>query len=216
MNSQSFATSKHPLLLSEILWALKDVMDLSSYLPTTASKRKLVYEELCEAMPGQESYIDSELAKNKSRAGSLGLEIPHTDKYFAIPSHVVIIREKCYYIQVLFQNDAESDCQFSSKLACRGAIPKYRAQKFTLRDFAKFSISEKIEYASSLSGLRSKNFNLYQVDFKRRHVTKFSKKRFMTMSGESFPFNFFLNETLELNETDSVLPIPQRYVALAI
>ena len=36
------------------------------------------------------------------------------------------------------------------------------------------------------------------------------------MSGESFPFNFFLNETLELNETDSVLPVPQRYVALAI
>ena len=191
-------------------------MDLSLYCPTESTPRKLVFDELCRAMPGKESYITSELLKNQNKPGSLGLEIPHTGKYFAIPSHIVIVREKCYYIQVLFQMDASSTCQFTQKIAARGSIPKVRCAKFSLTDFEKISDSKKIEYVTGLGGLRSKNFVLYEIEYKRRHVTKFTKKRFMTLSGESFPFHFFLNDSLEFNEFDSALPIPKKLQELSI
>ena len=216
VTSESFATSQHFLLLSEVLWCLRDIMDLSLYCPTESTPRKLVFDELCRAMPGKESYITSELLKNQNKPGSLGLEIPHTGKYFAIPSHIVIVREKCYYIQVLFQMDASSTCQFTQKIAARGSIPKVRCAKFSLTDFEKISDSKKIEYVTGLGGLRSKNFVLYEIEYKRRHVTKFTKKRFMTLSGESFPFHFFLNDSLEFNEFDSALPIPKKLQELSI
>ena len=132
VTAEPFATSQHFLLLSEVLWCLRNIMDLSSYCPTESAPRKLVFDELCRAMPGKELYITSELLKNQNKPGSLGLEIPHTAKYFAIPSHIIIIREKCYYIQVLFQTDVSSTCQFTQKLAARGSIPRIRCAKFSL------------------------------------------------------------------------------------
>ena len=216
VTAEPFATSQHFLLLSEVLWCLRNIMDLSSYCPTESAPRKLVFDELCRAMPGKELYITSELLKNQNKPGSLGLEIPHTAKYFAIPSHIIIIREKCYYIQVLFQTDVSSTCQFTQKLAARGSIPRIRCAKFSLTDFEKISDSEKIEYVTGLGGLRSKNFILYEIEYKRRHITKFSKKRFMTVSGESFPFHFFLNEALEFSECDSTLPIPKKLQELSV
>ena len=58
-----------------------------------------------------------------------------------------------------------------------------------------------------MAGLRAKNFCMFEIEYSRRNITRFSKKRFQIASGETFPFNFYLNSDLEFLEGESCLPL---------
>ena len=212
VEAPKYAESGRVLLLSDLLWTLRSIMDLSAYVPSEATPSKLVFQELENSHPElSRNDLIRELNLNKSKAGVLSLEIPKTASYFSIPCHIFLQREKSYCIELLYQEKEDDDCSYSFKVAHRGAVPRSRASKFTLREFAHFSTARKVEYSTNLMGLRSKNFTLYQVKYARRNVTSFSRKRFQTASGETYPFQFFLNERLEFCEEDASLPIPDRW-----
>ena len=207
IKSAPYQNSGQPLLLSDVLFCLRDVMDLSHYIPTKDSPRKLVFSELQVSHPELSlEELTYELSKNKQKAGKLSLEIPFTQSFFSIPMQVLLIREKCYAIEILFQKSESDEVQFTSKIAAR-SIPRYRAAKFSLKDFAKFSSAEKVEFSRNLAGLRAKNFCMFEIEYSRRNITRFSKKRFQISSGETFPFNFYLNSELEFLEGESCLPL---------
>ena len=191
-------------------------MDLKAYCPSKDTPEKLIFQELRSSHPQlTDEQLVSELNINKNKAGVLGLEIPHTQTFFSIPISVLMIREKCYVIEILHQKSENEEAQITSKVAARGSIPRYRAGKFSLKDFAKFSSAQKIEFSTKLAGLRSKNFKIFEIEYSRRNVTKFSKKRFQSLSGTTYPFNFYLNDELEFEESkDYSLPLPPQVLEM--
>ena len=139
-------------------------------------------------------------------AGSFKVEAPHLREFFAIPSCAIYVREKSYLINVLHKRTPESETMIGKKLAARGSIPKPRAKKYSLKDYFRMANNSLPQYAEDLVSLRAtRNLNMYEVSFKRKEATTFTRKRFVLRNGLSHPFHFHLNKTLDAQQ--SVPPV---------
>jgi hypothetical protein len=199
--TESFQKSKRRLLLSEILLALKDIMDLSGYVPRDG-KSSLVFQELMQSWGGTEDELRAELMQNCNRPGSYKPEFPFATEYIALPCHFIALREKAYFMQIMHQKCPGDRMALDGKLAARCGVPKSRMLKYSLEDFLRMSRAERVTYATELTSLRSKQFKLYQLTLTRAEPTTFTRKRFVLSTGESTPFNYYKNQGLNALDRD--------------
>ena len=125
------------------------------------------------------------------------------DKYFSLPLSSFILREKSYYITVAYALGPNDPIRYTGKSAARGAVTRVRASKYCLNDFIKLSNAERVFYATKLEGIRNKHCSLFHIEYSRKCATKFSRKRFLLLNGDSFPRGYYLNEAFEFVDKEA-------------
>ena len=175
-------------------------MDLSSYVPDQG-KRSLIFEELLlkTGLPDEE--LRKIMLKNQNAYGQFAPEYPHSGSYMAMPCHFVSIREKVYFLQVVYQKDENSEMSFGSKSASRCGIKKSRMARYSLTDYQRMSDATQVNYVSSLVSFQSKDFEVHKVTVQRAEPTVFTRKKFVLSNRSSYPFQFYKNVTLDCHDT---------------
>ena len=155
-------------------------------------KQSYGYLQEMEAEAGP-SLIE-ELKNNFNKAGIFKVESPHLNSMFqSLVVAILYVREKAYALKVLFKKCSDSGWEFGFKIAAKGAIPRARVSKYTYKDFSRMCDTRTPPvYAENLYALRRKAFELFQVRFKRKELTIFSRKRFLKRAGQaSVPFHYY-------------------------
>ena len=167
-----------PLLLGPVLFGIKENLDLSCYVPRPgeASHSRLFDEIKAEQSHLTESELVHEMSKNQYEAGIFKAEYPFTSEYLSLPIRLLIIREKCYHLDILHKPTKESPKMLGNKLAARSAVPRVRMNKYSFEDFYRMANANSIVMATDLKSLRSKNLGIYEIAYSRREATIFSRK----------------------------------------
>ena len=196
----SFEDTRYKLRLSDVLYALRNTVDLSSYIPPSdGSRRSLVFEELMEAYPEMnQDELRAEMRQCEGRCGVYFTpEYPRSSAFIAIPSDFLSLREKVYHLNVVYKEDEGSEMVSDSKIAARCGVKRTRMSRYTLEDFLRMSQQRKLNYVSNLVCFRSKQYDMHRITLKRCEPTIFSRKKFILSNGSSYPHGFYLNATLD-------------------
>ena len=204
LRMDSFDSCNELLLLSNVLFYLRDFLDLGGFIPQN-DQRSLIYEQLLDQWNGQESVLRGELLKNSNRPGSYKPEYPFSTEFISIPSRFLSLREKAYHLEVLHQKTAECSMVVDAKIAARCGIKKSRMLKYTMNDFLRMSDVQKINYVSGLQSLRSKHFHIYQITSSRAEPTTFTRKKYTFKNGRSVPFGYYGISIMEAAERSKEL-----------
>ena len=179
---------------------MRQTVDLSHFLPNDQGRKTLVYQELKETTGLSENELALEMNLNHLKPGSFTPEWPYVNFYFSIPCRILILREKCYIVECMFQKTENGVLELQNKVAARGCVQKIRSLKYSIQDFIRMSNSLLPLYEHELQSLRSKNFTLYQLSSSRRTMSKFSRKRYVFADGTSLPFFYHgLKSSIEQN-----------------
>ena len=185
--------------MSDILFSLREHVDLSSYIPTPR-KRSLIFEELIEKTGYSEERLKAEMNLNKSAPGKFGPEFPKTNSFLAIPRHFLSIREKVYFLEVAYKENAESELASTSKSASRCEIKKKHMAQYSLDDYQRMSDATKINYAKNLVSFQSKEFEIHKVTVNRAEPSVFTRKKFQLSNRTSYPFHYYKNFNLNCQD----------------
>ena len=167
--------------LSDILFLLRQWVDLSSYIPPRdGSRRSLVFEELLETHKEMnEDELRLEMRQCEGRAGVYFTpEYPRSSAFIAIPSDFLSLREKVYNLRILYKDDEGSQMVSDSKIAARCGVKRSRMSRYTLSDFLRMSEQRKLNYVSNLVSFRSQQYDMHRISVKRCEPTIFSRKKF--------------------------------------
>ena len=169
MFAAPYQCSGHLVKWSEILFALRHLLNLSGLIPR-GDRRSIVYEEWISDQGLSAEEAQTQLEQNRKAFGKYKLEFGKTDTaYLALPQCALFIREKLYHISVMYKDNPDGAFQIASKIAARGSVPKTRMQKYGLEDFLRMSRLDLTRRGAQpkkvrrIITLRSRNFNLFQL-----------------------------------------------------
>jgi len=190
LSTNSLEESGRNLSLTDVFYILRDFLDFSFMLSESGEKSLCLIE--MEARYG--SSLIEEVKQNFHRPGVFKIESPYLDGMFeSIVVSIIFVREKAYAMRIAYRINRESEWRYGYKLAAKGPVPKKRISQYRYQDFSGMcDIQRGPIYAENIINFKKRAFELFQVQYKRREITIFSRKRFIRKQGEaSVPFNFF-------------------------
>ena len=189
----SYASCGIHLRTSDILYALREIIDFGPFLPFPENR---LFAELKSRLTPMEYAEFLELAKYS--AGREGLfKIDHdVGQYYSEPIFFYSLKSKSYILQCYAQSTpCPTTGSIVKKRVLKGPILKSRIANLELNDFLSMGQSHAKVLESKLVKINAKDWKFYLIELSRYRPNCFCKKRFLCnlIDGSSRPFGHFRN-----------------------